>query len=148
MNLLAYEILHLERVLMEQATRRGWSQRRFHERVLRVASQVLCQATDFRGESKGDGVDLVVEEAGAGGLGAGIGDSGGIGPVEGTEAVGFSHRKVDLSAGDVPPDRWRVYDGFNHPVIEPIPSNRQRFKRNWAATARKRRVGSLYQHVP
>ena len=43
LNLLAYEILHLGRVLMEQATRRGWSLRRFHERVLRVASRVLSQ---------------------------------------------------------------------------------------------------------
>ena len=43
LNLLGYEILHLGRVLMEQATRRGWSLRRFHERVLRVASRVLRQ---------------------------------------------------------------------------------------------------------
>ena len=43
LNLLAYEILHLGRVLMEQATRRGWSLRRFHERVLRVASRVIRQ---------------------------------------------------------------------------------------------------------
>ena len=43
LNLLAYGILHLGRVLMEQATRRGWSLRRFHERVLRVASRVLRQ---------------------------------------------------------------------------------------------------------
>ena len=43
LNLLAYEILHLGRVIMEQATRRGWSLRRFHERVLRVASRVLRQ---------------------------------------------------------------------------------------------------------
>ena len=43
LNLLAYEILHLGRVMMEQATRRGWSLRRFHERVLRVASRVLRQ---------------------------------------------------------------------------------------------------------
>ena len=41
LNLLAYEILHLGRVLMESATRRGWSLRRFQERVLRVASQVV-----------------------------------------------------------------------------------------------------------
>ena len=41
LNLLVYEVLHLGRVLMEQATRRGWSLRRFHERVLRVASRVL-----------------------------------------------------------------------------------------------------------
>lgn len=42
LNLLAYGILHLGRVLMEQATRLGWSLRRFQERVLRVASRVLC----------------------------------------------------------------------------------------------------------
>ena len=42
LNLLAYGILHLGRVLMEQATRRGWSLRRFQERVLRVASRVVC----------------------------------------------------------------------------------------------------------
>ena len=62
LNLLAYEILHLGRVLMEQATRRG--------------------------------------ETGAGVLGAGIVDGGGIGPVEGTQTVGISHRRVNLSAGD------------------------------------------------
>ncbi len=43
LNLLGYEILHLGRVLMEQATRRGWSLRRFRERVLRVASRALRQ---------------------------------------------------------------------------------------------------------
>ena len=43
LNLLGYEILHLGRVLMEQATRRGWSLRRFRERVLRVASWALRQ---------------------------------------------------------------------------------------------------------
>ena len=42
MNLLAYEILHLGRCAMERATHRGWSLRRFRERVLRVASRVLC----------------------------------------------------------------------------------------------------------
>ena len=41
LNLLAYGILHLGRVLMESATRRGWSLRRFRERVLRVASRVV-----------------------------------------------------------------------------------------------------------
>ena len=35
-----------------------------------------------------------MEETGAGVLGAGIVDGGGIGPVEGTETVGISHRKV------------------------------------------------------
>ena len=43
-----------------------------------------------------------MEETGAGVLGAGIVDGGGIGPLEGTETVGFSHRKVNLSAGDAP----------------------------------------------
>ena len=43
LNLLGYGILHLGRVLMEQATRRGWSLRRFRERVLRVASRALRQ---------------------------------------------------------------------------------------------------------
>ena len=43
LKLLAYEILHLGRVLMEQATRRGLSLRRFHERVLRVASREVRQ---------------------------------------------------------------------------------------------------------
>ena len=45
-------------------------------------------------------------ETGAGVLGAGIGDGGEIGPVEGTETVGISRRKVNLSAGDGPP--WPV----------------------------------------
>ena len=42
MNLLAYGILHLGRVLMERATRRGWSLYGFREPVLRVASRVVC----------------------------------------------------------------------------------------------------------
>ena len=87
-------------------------------------------------------------ETGAGVLGAGIGDRGGIGPLEGTETVGVSRRKVNLSAGDGPPGRKTVNDWFNRPVFEPIQSNRQRFERNRAPTARKRRVGSPYQHVP
>lgn len=41
LNLLAYEILHMGRTLMEQATREGWSLRRFRERLLRVASRVI-----------------------------------------------------------------------------------------------------------
>ena len=36
-------VLHLGRVLMEQTTRRGWSLRRFRERLLRVASRALRQ---------------------------------------------------------------------------------------------------------
>ena len=46
-----------------------------------------------------------MEETGAGVLGAGIVDGGGIGPAEGTETVGISHRKVNLSADDGPPGR-------------------------------------------
>ena len=61
---------------------------------------------DFRHQSRGDGLEAVVAETGAGVLGAGIVDGGGIGPVEGTETVGISHRKVNLSAGDAPP--WPV----------------------------------------
>ena len=105
------------------------------------------EAIDFRHQSRGDGLEAVVEETGAGVLGAGIADGGGIGPVEGTETVGISHRRVNLSAGDGPPGRKTVYDWFNRPVFEPIQSNRQSFKRNRAATARKRRAGSPYQHV-
>ena len=87
LNLLGYEILHLGRVLMEQATRRGWSLRRFRERVLRVASRALRQgrrlifvisqgATDWK---------RFVEETGASVLGAGIVGEGGIGaPWKGT----------------------------------------------------------------
>ncbi len=41
LNLLAYEILHMGRTLMEQATGEGWSLRRFRERLLRVASRVI-----------------------------------------------------------------------------------------------------------
>ena len=106
------------------------------------------EAIDFRHQSRGDGLEAVLAETGARILGAGIVDSGGIGPAEGTETVGISGRKVNLSAGDSPPGRYTVYDWFNRPVFEPIQSNRQRFKRNWAPTARKRRTGSPYQHVP
>jgi len=42
LNMLAYEILHMGRTLMEKATREGWSLRRFRERILRVASRVIC----------------------------------------------------------------------------------------------------------
>ena len=101
LNLLGYEILHLGRVLMEQATRRGWSLRRFRERVLRVASGATSgEAIDFRHQSRGDGLEAVVAETGAGVLGAGIVDGGGIGPMEGSKTVGISHRRVNLSAGD------------------------------------------------
>ena len=48
-------------------------------------------------------------ETGAGVLGAGIVDGGGIGPMEGSKTVGISHRRVNLSAGDGPPGRYAVY---------------------------------------
>ena len=71
LNLLGYEILHLGRVLMEQATRRGWSLRRFRERVLRVASPLRQRRrSDFRHQFKGRGQGVVAETAGV--LGAGI----------------------------------------------------------------------------
>ena len=68
--------------------------------------------------------------------------------MEGTETVGISGRKVNLSTGDGSPGRQTVYDWFNRPVFEPIQSNRQSFKRNRTPIARKRRAGSPYQHVP
>ncbi len=70
-----------------------------------VSGATSGEAIDFRHQSRGDGLEAVVEETGAGVLGAGIVDGGGIGPVEGTETVGISHRKVNLSAGDAPPGR-------------------------------------------
>ena len=101
LNLLGYEILHLGRVLMEQATRRGWSLRRFRE-PSGESGATSGEAIDFRHQSRGDRLEAVVEETGAGVLGAGIGDEGGVGPVEGTETVRISHRKVNLSADDGP----------------------------------------------
>ena len=41
LNLLAYEVLHFGRTLMEKATGEGWSLRRFRERLLRVAGRVV-----------------------------------------------------------------------------------------------------------
>ncbi len=41
LNLLAYEVLHAGRCLMQRATDVGWSLRRLRERVLRVASRVV-----------------------------------------------------------------------------------------------------------
>jgi hypothetical protein len=38
---LAYNLIHAARVLLEQATRRGWSLMRLRERVLRVAARVV-----------------------------------------------------------------------------------------------------------
>src|SRR5215213_7879418 len=44
LHLLAYEILHTGRRVMEIATGTGWSLRRFRERVLRVGGRVLIHA--------------------------------------------------------------------------------------------------------
>ncbi len=41
LNILAYEVVHAGRCLMEAATREGWSLRRFRERVLRAAARVV-----------------------------------------------------------------------------------------------------------
>ena len=41
MNLLAYQVAHAGRCLMEKATGDGWSLRRFRERLLKVAARVL-----------------------------------------------------------------------------------------------------------
>src|SRR3954464_3042003 len=44
LHLMAYELMHAGRRLMEIATRTGWSLRRFRERVLRVGGRVLRHA--------------------------------------------------------------------------------------------------------
>lgn len=44
LNALAYNVAHAARVLMEKATREGWSLKRFRERVLRVAGRLLLHA--------------------------------------------------------------------------------------------------------
>jgi len=41
LHLLAYQVLHAGRAMMEQATGQGWSLRRFRERLLRVAARVV-----------------------------------------------------------------------------------------------------------
>lgn len=41
LNVLAYNVAHAARVMVEMATREGWSLRRLRERVLRVAARVL-----------------------------------------------------------------------------------------------------------
>lgn len=41
LNVLAYNIVHTARVLIEDATQQGWSLRRLRERVLRVAGRIL-----------------------------------------------------------------------------------------------------------
>jgi hypothetical protein len=44
LHLLAYEILHTGRAIMERATGQGWSLRRFRERLLRVAARVVSKS--------------------------------------------------------------------------------------------------------
>ncbi len=54
LNVLAYDLVHVARVLMEAASEEGWSLRRLRERVLRVAARVLVhgrRATLIIGES-------------------------------------------------------------------------------------------------
>jgi hypothetical protein len=41
LNILAYEVVHAGRCLMEAATKEGWSLRRFREHVLRAAARVV-----------------------------------------------------------------------------------------------------------
>ena len=41
LNVLAYNVVHAARVMLETATAEGWSMKRFRERVLRVAARVL-----------------------------------------------------------------------------------------------------------
>jgi hypothetical protein len=41
LNILAYEVVHAGRCLMEAATQEGWSLRRFREHVLRAAARVV-----------------------------------------------------------------------------------------------------------
>ena len=42
MNLLAYQVLHTGRGLMQAATGTGWSLRRFRERVLRAGARMTA----------------------------------------------------------------------------------------------------------
>jgi len=44
LHLLAYEVLHIGRRLLETATKTGWSLRRMRERVLRVGGRVHVHA--------------------------------------------------------------------------------------------------------
>ena len=68
--------------------------------------------------------------------------------MEGSKTVGFLTGESICRRVTVPLAGMRFMAGFNRPIFEPIQSNRQRFKRNRAPTARKHRVGSPYQHVP
>ncbi len=47
LNILAYEVVHAERCLMEAATKEGWSLRRFREHVLRAAARVVVSASPW-----------------------------------------------------------------------------------------------------
>jgi hypothetical protein len=44
LNLLSYDVMHVTRVTMEEATGEGWSLQRLRERVLRVASRLVLHA--------------------------------------------------------------------------------------------------------
>jgi len=44
LHLLAYEVLHSGRCVMEKITRTGWSLCRFRERVLKVGARVVLHA--------------------------------------------------------------------------------------------------------
>ena len=44
MNALAYNVVHVARTLLEEATGRGWSLKRVRERVLKVAARVLIHS--------------------------------------------------------------------------------------------------------
>jgi hypothetical protein len=44
LNVLAYNVMHAARVLMEEATGEGWSIKRLRERVLRIAGRVLVRS--------------------------------------------------------------------------------------------------------
>ena len=99
LNLLGYEILHLGRVLMEQATRRGLESASFSRAGVAsgISGAASGEAIDFRHQSRGDGLEAVVAETGAGVLGAGIVDGGGIGP-----------RRRDRNGGDFSPESQPV----------------------------------------
>src|SRR3978361_130800 len=44
LHLLAYEVMHTGRCVMEKVTRTGWSLRRFRERVLKVGMRIVLHA--------------------------------------------------------------------------------------------------------
>ena len=71
LNLLAYEVLHAGRCVMEQATGTGWSLRRLRERVLRVSSRVVRHGrlTFVIAQHAAPDWAAAVEQAGGVGLG-------------------------------------------------------------------------------